>query len=291
MIARLLITGLFAAAAALPQPVRVYSEFQRIDPFGKVLPADRAERPREILSPALVRGAWASFMVVVEPPAGIPHWIFIGQNPSNLLKVAMYRPVFERHGEVWVPDALEKLDMDEVGRIPPVLPQVLGQTATVLWMDVWVPADAPVRRMRLEVQLKSGENWVIYPMEMRIHEAVVPAPPGPNAPLAPAAAPASETAAAAFRAYACGVEAARGGDSDAPSNIRAAIRRNARQDAALARSIEGGSKDALLEELVRGAGFAGLPAFCGGGAPPRSERGAEWYLPIRDRLYRTASLR
>lgn len=290
MIARLLITGLVAAAAALPQPVRVYSEFQRIDPFGRVLAADRAERPREILSPALARGAWASFVVVVEPPAGKPHWIFIAQNPANFLKVVTYRPVFERRGESWVPDALETLDMDELGRVPPVLPQVPGQTATVLWMDVWVPADAPVRRMRLEVQLRSGEDWVIYPMEMRIHEAVVPAPPGPNAPLASVDAPASETAAAAFRAYACKSATARGG-ADAPTTIRAAIRRNARQDAALARSIESGSKDALVEELVRGAGFAGVPAFCGGGAPPRPERGAEWYLPIRDRLYREASLR
>ncbi|MGE5486417.1 MAG: hypothetical protein ACM3ZB_01190 [bacterium] len=290
MIARLLITGLVAAAAALPQPVRVYSEFQRIDPFGKVLAADRAERPREILSPALARGAWASFWVVVEPPAGQPHWIFIGQNPENFLKVVMYRPVFERRGESWVPDALEKVDMDEVGRVPPVLPQVSGQTAIVLWMDVWVPADAPVRRTRLEVQLKSGEDWVIYPMEMRIHEAVIPAPLGPSAPLASVDAPASETAAAAFRAYACKAAPARG-SADAPTSVRAAIRRNARQDAALARSLEGTSKDALVEDLARWAGFAGIPAFCGGGPPPRPERGAEWYLPIRDRLYRTASLR
>src|SRR5260370_42579381 len=47
------------------QPLSVYSEFARIDAKGNVT---SPESPREILSPALARNAFATFQVVVQAP-------------------------------------------------------------------------------------------------------------------------------------------------------------------------------------------------------------------------------
>lgn len=290
MVARLPMLGILSAALAAPQAVRVYSEFQRVDPSGAVAAVDRAERPREILSPALARGAWASFIIVVRTPEDKPYWLFIGQNPEHFVKVELYRPVFEQHGDTWLPDALEPVALDDAGRVAPLAEQAPGRPAIVLWMDIWVPANAPVRRARLEVQVKSGEEWTIYPMELRIQEAVIPPARAGAGRLAAVDAPASDTAGEVFRAYACGTPI-KGSAVEGPLTIRSMIRRNALQDFALARSLESRmGKEALLAEVL-GAGFANAAAFCAAKASPEPGRGAEWYLPIRDRLYRLASVR
>src|SRR5512140_3609844 len=97
----LVFTGL-----SLAQTVRLYSEFERIDPFGNVVAAARAEAPREILSPARARNAWTTFQVLVEP-ADQPFALFVAQNPERSVEVKLYRPVFQKLGEEWVPDGLE----------------------------------------------------------------------------------------------------------------------------------------------------------------------------------------
>ncbi|HVX65538.1 MAG TPA: hypothetical protein VHA11_03000, partial [Bryobacteraceae bacterium] len=166
--------------------VRVYTEFERIDPFGNIAAIDRAEAPREILSPALARNAWTTFQIVVEP-ADQPYLLFVAQNPEKTVDVRLYRAVFERHGDTWLPDRLEPVAVAENGAAAAIERQVPGQTVLVYWMDVWVRPEAPVGRSRLEVQLKVGERWTIYPMEVRVHAArplaqpaVTGAPEGPG---------------------------------------------------------------------------------------------------------------
>ncbi len=287
MVHRLLCWSVLAAGAASAQPVKIYSEFQRVTPSGEVAAIDKAARPREILSPALVRGAWASLLIAVTPPDSKPFWIFIGQNPENAVKVAMYRPIFERAGDTWIPDRLEPLQLNEVGRVPDVPPQAPEQKTVVLWMDIWVAPDAEVRRTRLEVQLNSGEDWVIYPLELRILSPVAPQPTWPLERLARVDATASESAASVLRGYACG-EAATVVEP-APFTIRTAIRRNARQDVALARTLEArAGRTALLADVTDAAGLGNTAAFCKGDLP-QSDRGAEWYLKVRDLLYRLAA--
>lgn len=287
MVQRALCWSVLAAAAASAQPVKVYSEFQRVTPSGEVAVIDKAARPREILSPALIRGTWASFVIAATPPEAKPFWIFIGQNPENAVKVAIYRPIFDRAGDSWIPDRLEPLELNEVGRVPDVPPQAPDQKAVVLWMDVWVAPDAEVRRTRLEVQLNSGEDWVIYPLELRILAPVATEATWPLERLARADAPASESAAAVLRGYACGEAASV--VEPAPFTIRAAIRRNARQDVALARTLESRSgRAALLADMTDATGLGNTAAFCKGELP-QSDRGAEWYLRVRDWLNRLAA--
>jgi len=142
---------LLFAVAAWSQPLRVYSEFARIDAAGKVTaPAE----PREILSPAIVRNGYSSFQVVVDVPKGTPYQLYIAQNPENSVVVTLYR----ENGD----------------KLEPVTQPASGDTTQVFWMDLWTARDAPVARIKVEPQLHVNNDWVIYPMEARVMEAAIP---------------------------------------------------------------------------------------------------------------------
>lgn len=137
--------------AAWAQPLRVYSEFARIDASGHVtVPAE----PREILSPAVVRNGFTSFQVVVDVPQGTPYQLYIAQNPENAVEVTLYRESGDR---------LEKVSQP-----------VSGNATQVFWMDLWTARDAAVQRIKVEPQLHVNNDWVIYPMEARVMEATAP---------------------------------------------------------------------------------------------------------------------
>lgn len=270
------------AAGVSAQSLQVYSEFQRIDPFGAVVAVDRAERPREILSPALARNAHATFQAVVTVPGGSPFSLYLAQNPEDAVRVTAYQPAFVKRGETWIPDGLEPLKLSEIRQVLNPVRQVPGQTVVVVWLDLWVAAGAPVRRTRFELQLHAGGQWIVYPMELRIFAPVVPAAQGRLEALAPVEAPAARTAAGPLSAYVCG--AVRGGE-EGPLTVRGLIRRNARQDMALARSL---GRATLPAEILEALGAADREKWCPApGGPP--QLGAEWYLRVRDFLYRTAA--
>ncbi len=285
---RISLALLFAAAGGFAQPLRVFSEFQRIDPFGKVLEIDRAERPREILSPAVARNAFASFQLAVELPQA-RYNIFLAQNPEKAVDATVYRQIYLNKDRHWIPDALEKIQLYDTGAFPQVAPQVPGQTTMTFWVDLWVRPDAPVRRTRLEFQLKAGEDWTIYPLELRIQAPLVAEPQGRLELLPPIEAPASEAAAAVLRAYVCGA-GPDGGEGGL--TIRRMIRRNARQDMALARSLEPAYRHAgLVANLLDSfGGGSDTGSWCKKGTA-RAELGAEWYLRVRDYIYKMANSR
>ena len=56
-----------------------------------------------------------------------------------------------------------------------------GESSQVLWMDLWLDANALVRRVKIEPQVGIDGDWVTYPMEVRVMEPVVPAPLVANA--------------------------------------------------------------------------------------------------------------
>ncbi|MGD0200819.1 MAG: hypothetical protein ABSD27_08730 [Bryobacteraceae bacterium] len=277
---------LIAAGCALAQSVRVYSEFQRIDPFGNVVEADRAETPREILSPRLLRHTHTSLVVAVTPPPGQLYWVFIGQNPEHSVGLTVYRAVFVQRGAAWIPDALEPVQVNESGLLASAPLQVPGQTTVVYWVDLWVDQDATVRRSRLEIQLNSGGRWFIYPLELRVLAPRVPTPRWPLEPLASVDAPSSESARAVLRPYICGAAAP---GAEGTLTIRKLIRRNARRDVALARSLESSAGGAgLIAELIEALGGGDRAKWCRAPAPVGA-LGAEWYLRARDCVYRAAN--
>ena len=221
--------------AASAQSLSVYSEFARIDAAGNVT---APESPREILSPALGRNAYASFQVVVQVPDAKSWWLYIGQNPENAVRLTMYRQA--------------------AGKFEPVELPIAGKGAQVFWMDVWTDKARPVERIKVEPQLNLDDDWVVYPMEVRVMDAVVPDGERPAAEIEPVE---------LMRGYICGVA---GRPVTVEGLTPAALRyRNARQDLALA-------PRAPRAELLRMFGS------CTAEAPENPE----WYLRFRDYFLR-----
>jgi len=265
---------LLAAGALAAQTVDIYSEFSRIDPFGAIVPADRGAPPREILSPAVARNAWASFHIAISAPPRTTYLLYVATNPLDACRVAMYREHFEKTSAGWVPDRLTELTrLPDFGVMPDPDDGVEGQTTRAYLLDLWIPPDAPVSRFRLEVQLKVG-YWVVRPMEVRIIAPRVPdlreASGGP--PLPPVASGADAPALGALRADNLRTY-------PPPETVRAIIRRNAIQDAALASTL-----DPAVRETLRARAAA---LMLDGGLHPRAG-GVEWYLRLRGWIYAQA---
>ncbi len=274
---------LFAAAAGEAQSLRVVSEFQRFGPFGEVLPIDRVDQPREILSPALARNAYTSFRIVVNIPPETPYFLYVQSNPANLFEMTLYNEIYIKAGEQWIPDVLQETKIPTFGMLPYPPAPILGQNTVSYWLDVRVPGDAPVRRARLEVLMKIGSRWVIYPMEVRIVEALAPAIRPASARLPALSERADSSVNGPLSAYLC-----RSKESTAKEALtaRALIRRNALQDMALAQAVEGKlGRGAVTAEILRRAGSQNAAGWCRTHSTP-PELGAEWYLRVRDWLYR-----
>ena len=265
----------FCAIAARAQSIHVFTERQRIDPFGKVIAADRAKAggSREVLSPAVGRNAFSTFHIAVEPPPGTPYWFYIGMNPDDVIQANLYKEIFELRNGQWVPDKLMKVDLPYNGLVPEK--HIPGQTVEVFLLDLFVPRDAEVRRMKVEPQMWIPDRWITYPMEARIvARQLLTQPPRKGVP-APVDSPADATYRAVFSATFC--SSTENNAPDPPLTIRSLLLRNARQDAALA--------------LPYGKLFAG--PFLGYGesqdwckvSTPQTD-GPELSLRLRDRLLR-----
>jgi hypothetical protein len=229
----LFLLSTMAGVAAWAQPITVYSEFARIDP--KTGDALAPESPREILSPAVVRNGFTSFQVVVQAPAEDKWWLFVGQNPENAFKLTL----FKESG-----DSLERVDLP------------YQSTGTqVFWLDVWTDGNAPVRRVKLEPELNLHDDWVIYPIEARVVDAIVPETPG-------------------IENLVCGLKVSAIMATGSTHGVAGAQLRNAEQDGALATKL-------LKDELEN------LGAWCDTPAPSDAQRfWTESYLRIRDYLFR-----
>ena len=269
--AGLLLLGLMAAIRLASQTLEVHSEFLRVNPQGEILTVDATPKPREILSPAMARNAFASFHIVVRSPRPVSYFLLAGANPPGILRTAIYKEQFVKRGEDWIPDALQLLRLPNFEAIPDSGSRIPGQTACAYLLDVWVPPEAPAGRVRLEVQLKIGE-WIIYPMEVRVLPARVPAHAGAASKLPEIEQRADEAAMAPLLEYMDGRgKQPRRAAGAIPRTVREVVRRNAEQDMALARSLDSETLVPALKEKL-------APAAMGG----------EWYLGVRDLIYRLA---
>ena len=259
---RLALALLAAAAALAAQELKVYSEFQRIDPFGKVVAPDATGTPREILSPVVARNSWASFHIACTVAPGVPSFLYIQQNPE-LFEVTLYQEVFVKSPRGWIPDGLEKVALPHTIILPDAVHPVPNQGTAVFWLDIRVPARTPPGRMRFQAVLKSGDRWLIYPMEVRVAEKSVTGQHGSRGPLPEVRARSDAALLGAIRKRACGIP--EHGSGGAALTVRRLIHRNAVQDLSLAPKA--------LAPL--------LPAGICKTAPEQ----AEWWLPVRRAIY------
>jgi hypothetical protein len=266
--------------------MRVVSEFQRVGPLGEVVAADRVAQAREILSPAVARNAYASFRIAVEIPPDTPYFLYVQSNPTDFFEVTLYKELYVKAGDEWIPDVLQESKIPAFGSLPYLPAPIPGQNTVTYWVDLHVGADAPVRRVRLEALMKIGNRWVTYPMEVRVIDAVVPAVRWTSASLPTLTARADTPVVGPLGAYLCG--AAESSESGRPLTARALVRRNALQDMALARALESKlGRKAVTSEILRRTGAAAGAEWCRAHSTP-PELGAEWYLRVRDWLYRQA---
>jgi hypothetical protein len=284
----LLLACLPGASLLDAQRVQVFSEFRRVGPDGDIVEQDRAGRPREIVSPAIPRNGFSSFRLVLTPPPGKPFVLHIGQNPDDLLQITLHRELPVKSGSRWVPDKLERVSLPVTAFVP--LPGA-GQPETnclTYWMDIWTPASTPVRRIRVEVQLNVGDDWTIYPLEVRVQPAEIPNPVVTSGALGAVTAPSSESAFGPLQSFLCGKNEKP--NSNGPA-IRELIRRNAAQDMALARRLEPAvGRDALEAAMSAILGTPDVKTWCearASSAPP-AKHDPEIYLKIRDYLLRTS---
>jgi hypothetical protein len=278
----------FCAVAAHAQEIRIYSEFERFNPFGSPVAQDRDMTPREILSPAMARNGHLSVHVVVSAPAGTNYFLYAATNPPDILQVRIYREYFTRCGNDYCPEWLTEQNSPSFGAIPELVhdlsrPAMNNQTTRCYLFDILATADTPPRRVRVEALLKTG-TWYVAPMEVRIVSPMVPRNDSPSAArgvveedLAPIEAPSSATAQIQLYRYFAGLP------PEWPAQllrVRDIIQRNAAEDMLLARSLDhrpgAGSPGRAFPELNL---LSWWPlAFPG--------VGAEWYLKVRDFLYR-----
>jgi hypothetical protein len=275
---------LLLAGPVPAQSLRVLSEFQRVDPFGEVVAADRTPQPREILSPGVARNAFASFQIAATVPERTPFFLFAQSNPPDIFQISLYEELYVKTGAGWIPDALEPAKVPAFGALPYLPSPIPKQNTLSYWLDLWVPADAPVQRVRLEVLMKIGSGWVMYPMEVRVLPAVVPTVPDHHAALPPASARSDAPAWGSLRNFLCNT---RDTGRDERLSTRRLIHRNATQDVALARSLDAAHQGDVRAAIVRRIGLNDRVRWCQSPLAA-GELDTEWPLRVRDLLYRIA---
>lgn len=278
---RTLVLTALTVAACYGQKLHVYSPLTRVDPSGEVIKADRGKaQPRHILSPGFPRNAYSSLRVVVELDKPETYTLDIGQNPENAVKATLYKEIFVETANGWIPDSLQQVNIPYKGfatdfRLP-------GQRFVSFWLDMWVDRNAEVDRVKVEPQLyvPSIDDWVVYPMEVRIQNPVAPDLKMTYSSKLPAAtASADETVRGPLRAKMCGAAEPLGAKS-AQLTARDLLRRNVAQHMALA-----GDRASLQAAFTKATGLDAV-AWCK--SPSTPPAGPEWYLRLRDLIYRLA---
>jgi len=264
----LLTAGLLNAQVV--RDLRLLSEFQRMDPFGEILPIDRAAKPREILSPAVAPNSFYSVLFAVTADPKTTYFLGIQSYPSDVFQWKVYRLSYTRSGGHWIPDKLTEEIPPYFQTMPDLASNVPGQRTQLFLLDVWIPPNTPSSGARLEVLAKS-DTWRIAPMEMRILPVTIPnsiARTNAVPSLSDPDLSADATAAKALSTFIAGEPL---GLPPPLANLRAVIYRNALQDLSLSRTLAPEAAERCWDAIAN-----------------RKDMGAEWYLRVRDCLYRTA---
>ena len=250
----------FLEASAID--IRIYSEFQRVDQTGAVVPQDRAVAPREVLSPGVARNGFVSFRVVVTAPPNTIYFLAVQTNPTDFFGIRLYRQIgFVSFLEERNPSFLP-------GVIPPATE---GEAANSYLLDLWVPPDARTGPTRVEVLVKTAD-WKVAPMEVRILPVTVPSLPVTFGAVRVDPAPGAD-----LRAF----DTLLGDPAIVPATP--GVERNAMQDAAVMSTLDVHAR-ARVREAALSAWFERQWMLF---AP----RGSEAYLPVRQLLYREAAIR
>lgn len=177
MVALLLLFVALPSSAQVVRELRLYSEFQRIGPFGEWVALDRGDKqttpPREILSPLVARNSYLTLQVAVTADPKTTYFVAVQSNPEQVFQWKLYKASFEKQGKHWVPGKLTEDREPFFNFAPDSDVTIPKQTTQIFVLDAFVPESAPAGRVRLEVLVKS-DTWRIAPMEVRIAPVRLP---------------------------------------------------------------------------------------------------------------------
>lgn len=162
------------AAVCAAADLSVLPAHVRVDPFGRVVEADRpgsVEAARRIVLDA-PRAAYVSCRVLVTSAQPVAYTLGV----EGALAAEVYREWFHslEGKKVYYPDALIPAALPYRGALPDAENRIGGQTAQSFWLDVWIPGDARTGLQRLTVTLDAGGVRTSLPVEVRVLEAVTP---------------------------------------------------------------------------------------------------------------------
>jgi hypothetical protein len=211
----------------------------------------------------------------VTAPAKTMYFLAVQSNPADVFRWTIQEEKFVRQGDFWIPDGLVEVRPPYFGIIPDPQAEIAGQTTRVYLLDLWTSKETKPGTVRLEVLIKTAD-WRVYPMEARIRPVQIPDLPAAAAADALAAVnlPSDASIWQTLESY---VEGGAEFPLVPPVTVRAIIQRNAVQDLALARQLENQIGREKIVNQIREA------------MKDRAS-GPEWYLKVRDFLYREASL-
>jgi hypothetical protein len=194
----------------------------------------------------------------------------------------LYKEMFLETPNGWIPDGLQRVAIPYRGfpadfRLP-------GQRVVTFWLDMWVDRKAEVDRIKVEPQLftEALDDWVVYPMEVRVQSPVVPDMKTTYATVPAAVTDSSDAVVRApLRAAVCGTKPEPShATAPVPLTARDLMRRNVLQHLALLRD-----NDKLRALLAK---TTGVPDAKWCAVPSTPAMGPEWYLRFRDAIYREA---
>jgi len=165
--------------------LQVYSEFQRPDPFGKIVEADQIKAstlPAKGKTAASIelkgaRGGYVSFQLAVQPPKGGSYsltcdFAAAGSNVQvDLFKAWFHR--LQKDGR-YIPDALIPVQNPFPGELPDPDNQIKDQTSQAFWVDLYIPREAKPGLYPGRLLLRSGQTQALVKVRLEILDALIP---------------------------------------------------------------------------------------------------------------------
>jgi hypothetical protein len=161
---------LFAAVASAAE-LRLLPEYQRADPWGAIVEADRSVPPFAGKLTTARRG-YASVQVVVSTEQPLSYRLVV----TSPFPVELYREWFHRtkaDGK-YVPDALIPIESGAALTIPDPENRVPKQTAQAIWLDFWIAEETQPGAYRATVTLTEGGRSRSVPIAIEVLAGVIP---------------------------------------------------------------------------------------------------------------------
>ncbi len=176
------IVGIFVATtgACLGAGLTALPEYERPDPFGAVVDADRAagEASQRAVTLESARASYASCHLAVAFPEGGEYQLEIRPFAAgSRIQAELYREWFHFVPSVkrYYPDALIPVRTSYRSKLPEPDNRIPHQTVQAFWLDLWVPADATPGTYETVGILTAAGKSVKLPITLRVLAAVVPA--------------------------------------------------------------------------------------------------------------------